>query len=191
MLQIRKAESEDAATLAKLHADYIRESFPEHRGSTEEEIREDLLSGKQGIRVLMALKSGQPVGFLTWDHVYDSHWASSAGEINDLYVCPDKRGEGIAVALIAQMAADVRAEGGKFIRGRAYDRNSPVGHLYERLAVGHDSAECHLSSDAFEEMAKLAGLPVREIARRAPPKAWNFGKPKGDVEMGAEETDRR
>jgi GNAT superfamily N-acetyltransferase len=174
MLSIRRGEASDSDVLAALHADYIRESFPGHRGSTEAELARDVLSGAQGIRVLLVEQDHRAVGFLTWQAIYDSHWAAAGGEIVDVYVVPERRGHGIALALVARMCADVRAAGGEFLRGRAYDRTSATGRFYERIAVGHDSAECNLSAKAFRSLAELAGRPVRELVKALPRKEWNF-----------------
>lgn len=106
--------------------------------------------------------------------MYDLHWASRGAQIADLYAVPARRGHGVALALVAAVCAEARAEGARFVRGASYDRASPTGRLYERIAVGHDSAECHCAGRAFRHLADLHGSRVRNNVRLLPPREWNF-----------------
>ena len=172
--EIRPAGPGDAETLAALVAGYMADRFPEHPGTPADILRRDVLSGAAGHRVLLAEKEGGAIGFVAWDRVYDLHWAKGGAQVADLYVAPPHRGRGVALALIAALCAEARREGATFLRGAAYDRTSPTGRLYERIAVGWDSAECTCAGKAFRALAGLAGSPPRALARGLPPKAWNY-----------------
>src|SRR4030095_15258493 len=54
---------------------------------------------------------------------------------------------------------------GEFIRGGGDDE---VERLYERVAIGRPTHECHVSAEAFQVLADLAVLAPREIVRRLP-----------------------
>jgi len=172
-MRIRAATRDDANDLARLLSDYLREGYPCHIGSTADQLRRDVLSAAPLQQVLLAEQSGHSVGFVAWNPVYDMHWAVAGAQVADLYVAPPYRGRGIALALLAQLAADVRAEGGAFLRGGAYDRQS-TRKFYGRIAVIAPSGETHLSGRAFRHLADLAGKPVREMVRDLPLVAWNF-----------------
>jgi hypothetical protein len=101
------------------------------------------------------------------------HWASSGAQIADLFVIPTHRGLGVGLELVASAAADVLANGGRFLRGGAYDRES-TRRSYGRLAVVQPSGDTYLSARAFRRVAELADLPIREIIRSLPPVEWNF-----------------
>jgi hypothetical protein len=75
------------------------------------------------------------------------------------------RGLGIAAALIAGVCAQARRAGAAFLHGGGSDE---VSRLYERIAIGAATRECHLSAEAFQVFADLAGKPVREVVRRLP-----------------------
>ena len=115
----------------------------------------------------------QIIGFVDWDRIYDMHWASSGAAVADLYVAPEFRGLGVALMLIVQMAVDVLAEGGVFLRGGAYDRAS-TRRFYARAGVISPSGETHLAGRALRHLAQFAGKPVREVMRNLPPVGWNF-----------------
>ena len=125
-------------------------------------------------RVFMAERRGEPVGFGAWHKVFDPFWAMYGGEADGLYVKPHQRGLGIAPAIIAAICADIRSEGGHFLRGTYTDA---VGRLYERVAVGSMQRECHMSATAFHIVADLAASPPRRLLRCLPEKGLNAVAP--------------
>jgi GNAT superfamily N-acetyltransferase len=170
---IRSAGAHDAEQLSRLLAEYLREGYPGHIGSTPDELRRDVFTGTRLHHVLLAESNAQLVGFLAWDAVHDMHWAMSGGQVADLYVTPRVRGHGIALALVARACADVQATGGGFLRGGAYDREA-TRRFYARVAVISPSGDTHLSGRAFHRIAQLSGLPPRRLIRGLPPVEWNF-----------------
>jgi GNAT superfamily N-acetyltransferase len=172
-LLIRRAAYDDADSLAALLTDCLRESYNGHGGSTPEQLRRDVVGDHPRHHVLLAESAGHAIGFVSWDAVYDMHWAMSGAQVADLYVVPSHRGLGIALALVARTAAEIRTEGGAFLRGGAYDRES-TRRAYGRIAVVEPSGETHLSGHAFRQLAELAGRPVRELLLGLPPIEWNF-----------------
>lgn len=173
-MEIREATTDDAETLATLLASYLREGWPDHTGTGADVLRRDVLSGASGQRVLLAERRAGAIGFIAWDRAYDMHWAKAGVQIAELYVVPRHRGRGVALAMIAAMCALARRDGATFLRGVAYDRESPTGRFYERFAVGWDTAECTCAGRAFRTLADFHGKPVREILRALPPKEWNY-----------------
>ena len=170
---IRAATVHDADVLSTLLANYIRESYPSHAGSTPEQLRRDVLTQSSTHHVLLGEVGGVAVGFVAWDVVYDMHWAASGAQIADIYVAASHRGLGLALAFVARVAAEVQASGGAFLRGAAYERES-TRKAYARVAVVAPSGETHLGGRAFRRLAELADRPVREILRGLPPVDWNF-----------------
>jgi hypothetical protein len=92
-------------------------------------------------------------------------WGMFGAEAEWLYVKPNCRGSGVVAALIARVCAQASEAGARFLHGDGGDGPSK---LYERVAIGMESRECHLSGRAFRILADLDGLPVREIIRRLP-----------------------
>ena len=172
-LQVRRATVDDAHTLAALLAVYLGESYPGHLGSSPEQLRRDVFAERSRHHVLLAETRDTAVGFVAWDLIYDMHWATSGGQIADLFVVPSHRGLGVGLALVASAAAGVLAKGGGFLRGGAYDRGS-TRRAYARVTAAHPSGDTYLSARAFRRVAELADLPIREIVRGLPPVEWNF-----------------
>jgi GNAT superfamily N-acetyltransferase len=173
-MRVRRASAADAEPLAALLADYLAESFPGHPGTDAATLERDVLPEGGGVQVLLAEVQGKPIGFVTWHRVYDLHWAKGGAEIGDLYVAPAHRGVGAALAMVAAVCSEALGRGLSYLRGGSFDRSSPVGHLYERIAVAHDSAECHCAGRAFRRLAELAGQSPRAMLGGLPPKEWNY-----------------
>ncbi|HET7229148.1 MAG TPA: GNAT family N-acetyltransferase [Longimicrobium sp.] len=171
---VRPAATDDADALAALLAAYLAERFPGHPGTPAAKLAADVLAPGSTHHVLLAERHGAAIGFVAWDAVYDLHWAQRGAQIADLFVRPGSRGQGVALALVAAVCARAAEMGATFLRGASYDRQSPTGRFYERIAVGHDSAECHCAGRAFRQMASLHGAPVRQMARSLPPVEWNY-----------------
>ncbi len=171
-MRVRRASADDANTLAAMLADYLRESYPGHLGSSPEQLRRDVLSEHSAHHVLLAETRDKVVGFAAWDLIYDMHWATRGGQVNDLFVIASYRGLGVSIALVAKVAADVLANGGTFLRGGAYDRET-TRRSYGRVAIIQPSGDTHLSARAFRRVAELADLPIRDIIRGLPPVEWN------------------
>ena len=172
-LQVRRATADDAGVLSALLAAYLGESYPGHLGSSPEQLRRDVFAEHSLHHVLLVETRDTAIGFVAWDLVYDMHWATSGGQIADLFVVPSQRGLGVSLALVASAAAGVLAKGGGFLRGGANDRES-TRRSYARVAAVHPSGDTYLSARAFRRVAELAGLPIREIVRGLPPVEWNF-----------------
>ena len=92
-------------------------------------------------------------------------WSIYGGNLEWLYVRPEERGRGAVAAIVAEICAQVRRAGGEFLHGGGDD---DVDRLYERAAIGGRTNQCHLSAEAFQIFADLAGLTPREIVRRLP-----------------------
>lgn len=172
-MNVRRPTADDAETLAALLTAYLRESYPGHIGSSPEQLRRDVLGARARHHVLFAETRDTAIGFVAWDFVYDMHWATGGAQIADLFVLPSYRGLGVSLALIASAAAEVKADGGGFLRGGAYDRES-TRRSYARVAVVRPSGDTYLSARAFRRVAELAGRPIRDIVRGLPPIEWNF-----------------
>jgi GNAT superfamily N-acetyltransferase len=174
MLEIRPAHAGDGVAVEALLSAYLNESFPGHLGTSAVVLERDILSGASGLSILIAQREGGPIGFASWHRVYDLHWAKGGAEIVDLYVAPAHRGFGVALAMVAAVCSNAHREGLTYLRGTWFDRASPVGQLYDRIAVTAESAECHCAGQAFRRLAELNGQAPRSMLRQLPPKDWNY-----------------
>lgn len=114
MIEIRAATTGDVSAVAAFLRDYMREVFGPDAvwaGSPEALARDGF-----GLRfeMMVAARDGAVVGFVGWQNDYDLHHCISGGELLDMYVHPDVRGLGLALRLVAAVAARIRARGAAF-----------------------------------------------------------------------------
>jgi len=136
---IRAAEPDDAAAIARLHADSWREVYrgilPDaylDRDANEERRRhwEAVLADPASGFVLLACQDGVPAGFIA---------VSFGGEpgydavIDSLHVAAPWRGAGLGRRLIGQVAAHLMDEGASSVCLRVYDANEAAIRFYHRL----------------------------------------------------------
>jgi GNAT superfamily N-acetyltransferase len=172
VITVRPALPADASELATLLEAFMQDAFRSRWHGTADALRRDGSGAHFETSVALA-SSGTIVGFVAWEGSYDLHHCVSGGHVIDLYVRPSRRGQGVALALVADVAARVRERGGHYVRGQAIPAPA-VQRMYERVAVLFPGAEANVGGRAFHAIADLAGLPAREAARRLPPKAWNY-----------------
>jgi GNAT superfamily N-acetyltransferase len=117
-------------------AEYER-SLPEVT-ATEDDLRAALLGGPGGQPSLfahVAEEDGQPAGFALWFLNY-STWLGKHGiYLEDLYVKPERRGQGHGRALLAELARICVERGYGRLDWSVLDWNSPTRRFYESLGA--------------------------------------------------------
>ena len=99
--------------------------------------------------------TGETLGFALWFLNY-STWVGSHGiYLEDLYVTPQRRGQGHGKALLAQLARICVERGYGRLEWSVLDWNSPARGFYESLgAVAMDEWTVHrLTGPALQELA--------------------------------------
>ena len=168
MLLIRDANESDIPAIEAMVTDFVKGHPAEHHPRSSETLRAAYFGDRPVGHLLLAERNGRVVGMAQWSLIHDMFWSMFGAEAAWLYIRADCRGSGIVAALIARVCAQAAAAGAEFLHGGGGEGPS---RLYERVAIGHLSRDCHLSGKAFQMFAKLDGLPVREIVRRLPARA--------------------
>jgi GNAT superfamily N-acetyltransferase len=172
-LTIRPAAPDDVPVLALMLEDYLRETYGAAWHGTAEALLRDGFGREMEMLVSAAGDDGRVTGFAAWTRAYDLHHCVSGGEVIDLYVAPEMRGRGVALALLSALADEVRRRGGVFIKGSAVS-DAAVRKLYARFAVINPGVDCIVGGRAFRRLAELSGRPAREALRLLPELAWNY-----------------
>jgi N-acetylglutamate synthase-like GNAT family acetyltransferase len=167
MLFIRNANESDVADIENMVADFVKGHPSENHPRSSQVLRAAYFGERPVAHLLMAERNGEIVGMAQWRLIHDMFWGMFGAEAEWLYVKPNCRGSGVVAALIARVCAQAAQAGARLLHGGGGNRQSK---LYERVAIGMESRECHLSGKAFRIFAELDGLPVREIIRRLPPR---------------------
>jgi N-acetylglutamate synthase-like GNAT family acetyltransferase len=168
LLLIRDANENDIRAIESMVADFVKGHPAENHPRSSQALGAAYFGERPVARMLIAERNGQIVGMAQWTLIYDMFWGMFGAEAAWLYVRPDCRGSGVVAALVARLCAQAAAAGAQFLHGGGGEGPS---RLYERVAIGRVSRDCHLSGKAFQVFAKLDGLSPREIVRRLPAQA--------------------
>jgi len=124
--------------------------------ATEERIRETLFGAKPAAEVLLAYQDSECAGFALFFPNYSTFLAQPGIYLEDLYVKPHLRGQGIGLALFAELARIARQRDCGRLEWEVLDWNKPSIKFYEKLgAVALDEwTKYRLTGDA---LAKLTG----------------------------------
>ncbi|KKA45953.1 MULTISPECIES: GNAT family N-acetyltransferase [unclassified Salinivibrio] len=130
MLHIAKAELNDLDALTVLFDQYqrwlaIRPPLSQTRAYTEQRLRE------QDTCILIASRQSSLVGFIHLTPLYSLARARRGLIINDLYVQPDSRRQGIARALISHALKEARARQAACLLLQTHQSNHAAHHLFE------------------------------------------------------------
>lgn len=141
MLVIRDADESDIRAIERMVADFVKGHPAENHPRSSRQLRDAYFSERPLAHMLIAERSGQIVGMAQWTLIYDMFWGMFGAEAAWLYVRPDCRGSGIVAAIIARVCAQAAAAGARFLHGGGGEEPS---RLYERVAIGQVSRDCHL-----------------------------------------------
>jgi len=169
-LIIRRACEADLADIEDMVNDFVKGHPAEQHPRSRSGLREAYFGNAPVANIIVAVRDGRAIGMGQWTRIYEMFWSMYGGNVEWLYVRPEHRRSGVVVAIIAEICAEVRHAGGEFLYGGGGD---DVERLYERVAIGGPTHACHLSAEAFQVFADLAGLGPREIVRRLPSSQLN------------------
>jgi ribosomal protein S18 acetylase RimI-like enzyme len=94
-----------------------------------------LVGADHEISALVAEADGGLVGFAHLRRLHDTFTAGPAWFLDDLYVEPERRGAGVARALIEACEAAAHAAGGGTLRWITASDNTVAQGLYDRVAT--------------------------------------------------------
>lgn len=164
-LVVRAAREADLDGIAEMIDDFVIGHPAQTHPRSRDKLREAYFGESPVANLVIAARDDLPIGMAQWTRIYEMFWSTYGGSVEWLYVRPAFRRSGIVTAIVAEVCAQVRAAGGDFLYGGGGDEVEP---LYERVAIGGPTNQCHLSAAAFQAFADLAGLPPKTIVRRIP-----------------------
>jgi GNAT superfamily N-acetyltransferase len=156
-MKIRRAEPRDTPVIEQL----IRELAAYERAEdevqiTREEIDRSFFEGDPKVFCeLVEVDDGLVVGFAVWFLNY-STWTGHYGVyLEDLFVRPEYRGQGLGKSLLARLASECVSHGYTRLQWSALDWNSPAIGFYTSLG-----------SEAMSEWTvyRLSGSSLQELA---------------------------
>jgi GNAT superfamily N-acetyltransferase len=133
---IRPARTGDVALLLALFGELAEYEHLEHElKATEEQLREALFGQRPAAEALIAERDGEALGYALFFPTFSSFLASTGVWLEDLFVRPANRGEGVGKALLSAVAACVRERGGERLEWAALDWNELALGFYRRIGA--------------------------------------------------------
>ena len=136
MLTIRPAVPEDAELIVQFIrelAEYERE--PQAAIVTTSDILRDGFGPEPKFRTLMADWEGRPAGFALFFLNYSTWLGRSGLYLEDLFVRPEFRGNGIGKAMLRELAQIALKENCYGMKWQVLDWNTPAIDFYEALGA--------------------------------------------------------
>lgn len=134
MLNIRPATAEDAGTVAALVRELASyEKLLHEARASEEDFRRELAADTPVIRVLIAEWQGVPVGFALYFFNFSTFVGRPGLYLEDLFVRPALRGQGVGRALLRALARIARDRGCGRMEWAVLDWNEPALRFYQTL----------------------------------------------------------
>lgn len=159
-IQITEAAERDIAVILDLIrqlAEYER--LADRVTATEDQLRATLFGARPAAEVLLAALDGETVGFAVFFGNYSTFLAKPGLYLEDLFVKPHARGQGIGTALLARLAQlAVERDCGR-VEWAVLDWNEPSIRFYESLGAVplNEWTTFRLTGDA---LAKLGSVPI-------------------------------
>ena len=154
---IRPAQPADTPlilTFIRELAEYER--LPHEVLATEDALRATLFGEQPRGEVVMAEADGQPAGFALFFHNYSTFLARPGLYLEDLYVRPAFRRQGIGRALLTRLAALAVDRGCGRFEWSVLDWNEPARRFYESLGARpmDDWTTYRMTGNALEALAR-------------------------------------
>jgi GNAT superfamily N-acetyltransferase len=133
---VRPMRPEDAPRLLELIdglADY--EKLPRPDAAARERLIADALSDPPRFRTLLADIDGQVLGYAIYFFTYSSFLARPTLYLEDVFVVPDRRGQGAGVALFRACAREAVANACGRMEWQVLSWNQPSIDFYKRLGA--------------------------------------------------------
>lgn len=136
MIHIREATPADVALILDLIrglAEY--EKLASSVVATEERLRESLFGQRPYAHVLIAEYNGSPAGFALYFFNYSTFLAAPGLYLEDLFVKPEHRGQGIGKALFEALFEVARERQCGRMEWMVLDWNEPAHEFYTRMGA--------------------------------------------------------
>jgi GNAT superfamily N-acetyltransferase len=136
MTTIRPAQPADVPLIRRLIrglAEYER--MLHHFSATESDLHAALFGPHPAPHALLAEHDEAPIGLALFYYTFNTFKARRGIFLEDLFVEPDHRGQGIGLALMRALAQRAAAEGCTRIEWRVLNWNQPSIDFYQRIGA--------------------------------------------------------
>ena len=137
---IRPGEKADVSVIAHLIRELARFEKLEHEVTvTEELLAENLFGRHRYAETLIAEDAGTPIGFALFFHTFSTFLGKPGLYLEDLFVIPERRGNGVGRALLSELARIALERGCGRLEWAVLNWNREAIKFYERLGARPNS----------------------------------------------------
>lgn len=155
-LSVRAARVEDITAIAILIREFAEfEKLSDWCEVTEDDLRQAIFGSGSFVQSLVALSGNVFVGYAIFFPVFKSFRGERSVFLEDLYVTPDLRGQGLGFAMLAEVAKYAKTQGFNRMDWQALKWNEPAIDFYKNLDAESDdeNLDFRLRGAAFEKLA--------------------------------------
>jgi GNAT superfamily N-acetyltransferase len=137
---VRKLQPADVPRLLELIdglADYEKLARPD--AAARQRLATDATTDPPRFSTLLAEMDGQVVGYAIYFFTYSTFRARPTLYLEDVFVLPERRGQGAGVALFRACAREAVAQGCARMEWQVLAWNAPSIDFYERLGARHQA----------------------------------------------------
>ncbi len=136
MLTLQNATADDIPLILQLIRELAEyEKAADQAVATADDLRRDGFSGQPKFQVVIARSDGQPAGFALFFHHYSTWVGRPTLFLEDLFVRPQFRGQGIGKRLLIHLARRAVAEGCGRFEWQVLDWNQSAIEFYQSLGA--------------------------------------------------------
>ena len=154
---IRDATPNDTKVITRLIRDLAEyEKLADKVALDDQRLHEHLFGPRRYAEVLLAEDAGEVVGFALFFYNYSTFLARPGIYLEDLFVRPEKRGQGHGTALLAALARLALERGCGRLEWAVLNWNEPALRFYRTLGAVpmNDWTAYRLSGDALTGLAR-------------------------------------
>lgn len=155
-VRIAPATERDVPVILELiHALAAYERLAHEVVATPDSLKDSLFGARAGAEAVIAYLDEEPVGFAVWFHNYSTFLGRAGLYLEDLFVKPERRGQGIGRTLLAHVASVAVARGAGRMEWSVLDWNEAAIGFYRAIgAVPMDAWTVYrLTGDALNRVA--------------------------------------
>ncbi|HUO93367.1 MAG TPA: GNAT family N-acetyltransferase [Rhizomicrobium sp.] len=156
-VEIRPARAGDERLVLELLRELaVYEKIEDKFHLTPQLIARDFIGDDPVCGCELLFVDGKPAGVMTWYRTYASFAASRGIFLEDIFVRPEFRGNGLGKAFFVHLAARAKKEGATHVQWHVLDWNTPSIAFYEGLGATHvkEWLRYDLRGDALARLAK-------------------------------------
>ena len=121
--------------------DFVKGHPAEKHTRSRSALREAYFGSAPVANLIVAVRAGRVIGMGQWTRIYDMFWSMFGGNVEWLYVRPERRRSGVVLAIVAEICAEVRLAGGQFLHGGGGDDEEPYTNV-SRLVGRRTNVTC-------------------------------------------------